>query len=138
MENGVELAISPEKVMLIAQLAKRFDAKDEVTEPDVRSNPSDDNQAAVLEDHRDDPALQEMRVIIGGLNEDEQIDLVALTWLGRGDHGPRDWPGLRSDAAHAHNDRTVRYLCGTPLLGDFLEQGLEALGRHLGIDELPS
>jgi hypothetical protein len=137
VKNSLELSISPEKVAFIAQLAKRFDAKDEVTDTNVGSNPSDDMQAAVLEDHRDDPVLEEMRVFINGLSEDEQIDLVALAWLGRGDHGPLDWPAVRADAAHAHNERTARYLCGTPLLGDYLEEGLALLGRDTGIGGVP-
>ena len=54
-----------------------------VTEPDPASNPSDDQEAAVLEDHRDDPVVQEITAFIDALSEDEQIDLVTLTWLGR-------------------------------------------------------
>ena len=76
------LTISPEKVCFIIIKAKEFDAKDEVTEPDPGSNPSDDKEAAVLEDHEDDPVLEELTSLINSLSEDEQIDLVALAWLG--------------------------------------------------------
>ena len=40
-----------------------------------------------------------------------------------------DWPTVREEAARAHNKRTANYLLGTPLLGDFLEEGLSVLGR---------
>ena len=109
--------------------AREFDAKDEVSEPDPGSNPSDDKDAAVLEDHNDDPVVEELRSLINSLSEDEQIDLVALTWLGRDDYGASDWPTVREEAARAHNERTADYLLGTPLLGDFLEEGLSLLGR---------
>ena len=66
---------------------------------------------------------------INALSEDEQIDLVALTWLGRDDYAPCDWPAVREQAARADNGRTAEYLLGTPLLGDFLEEGLSMLGR---------
>ncbi len=85
-----ELTISSEKVCFIVVKAHEFDAKDAVTEPDPGSNPSDDGDAAVLEDHADDPVLQELTSFIDALSEDEQIDLVALTWLGRDDYEASD------------------------------------------------
>jgi hypothetical protein len=124
-----ELAISPEKVCFVIMKAREFDAKDEVSETDVASNPSDDNQMAVLEDHTDDPSLEELVSFIDALNEDEQIDLVTLTWLGRGDYSADDWNEVRAEATRARNAGTARYLCGTPLLPDFLEAGLNLLGR---------
>jgi len=63
------------------------------------------------------------------LPEDEQIDLVALMWLGRDDYSASDWPAVREEVARAHNKHTANYLLGTPLLGDFLEEGLSVLGR---------
>ena len=49
-------------------------------------------------------------------------------WLGREDYSAADWQSVREEAARAHNDRTAEYLIGTPLLGDFLEEGLSKLG----------
>ena len=100
-----------------------------MTEPDPGSNPSDDKEAAVLEDHADDPVLEELTSFISSLSEDEQIDLVALTWLGRNDYSAADWPTVRAEAARAHNERTASYLLGMPQLGDFLEEGLSMLGH---------
>ena len=122
------LTISPEKVCFIIIKAREFDAKDVVTEPDPGSNPADDKDAAVLEDHEDDPVLEELISAINALSEDEQIDLVALAWLGRDDYSVSDWATVREGAARAHNERTADYLVGMPLLGDFLEEGLSMLG----------
>lgn len=122
------LTISPEKVCFIIIKAREFDAKDEVTEPDPGSNPADDRDTAVLEDHSDDPVVEELTSFIGSLSEDEQIDLVALVWLGRDDYTASDWPAVREEASRAHNQRTAEYLLGTPLVGDFLEEGLSMLG----------
>ena len=127
-EDAATLTISPEKVCFIIIKAKEFDAKDEVTEPDPGSNPSDDKDTAVLEDHEDDPVVEELTSLINSLSEDEQIDLVALAWLGRDDYSATDWLTVREEAASAHNERTAAYLLGTPLLGDFLEEGLSMLG----------
>ena len=82
----------------------------------------------VLEEHEDDPVVEELTSLINSLSEDEQVDLVALAWLGRDDYSASDWPTVREEAFRAHNQRTAEYLLGTPLLGDFLEEGLSMLG----------
>lgn len=127
-DDEVTLSISPEKVCFIVVKARAFDVKDGVSEPDPGSNPSDDNDVAVLEDHEDDPVVEELTSFIHDLSDDEQIDLVALAWLGRDDYTAKDWQSVREDAARAHNERTAAYLLGIPLLGDFLEEALSMLG----------
>jgi hypothetical protein len=127
-EDGPTLTISPEKVCFVIFKAREFDAKEGVTEPDPGSNPTDDQDAAILEDHEDDPVVEELTSFIDSLSEDEQIDLVALTWLGRDDNTVDDWDSVREEAARAHNERTVEYLLGTPQVSDFLEEGLSMLG----------
>jgi hypothetical protein len=128
-DAGVRLAISPEKVCFVVIKAREFDAKDAASESDPGSNPSDDRDIAVLEEQPDDPVVEELTAFIDALNEDEQIDLVALAWLGRGDYTVRDWPLVRREAAAARANQTARYLLGMPLLADFLEAGLALLGR---------
>ncbi len=122
------MTISPEKVCFVIIKAREYDAKDEVTEVDPGSNPSDDKDISVLENHEDDPVVEELTSFINSLSEDEQIDLVALAWLGRDDNSASDWQAVREEAARAHNQRTAAYLLGTPLIGDFLEEGLSMLG----------
>lgn len=124
-----ELSISPEKVCFIIVKAREFDAKDVVTDPDGGSNASDDAMISVLEDHADDPVVQELRGFIGALTEDEQVDLVTLAWLGRGDGTVDDWDELRAEALRAHNNRTASYLLGMPLLPDHLEEALSQCGQ---------
>ena len=127
-KGDIDLAISPEKVCFVIIKAREYDAKEEVVEPDPGSNPSDDNDVEVLEDYGDDPVAEELTSFIDALSEDEQIDLVAMAWLGRDDTTAADWPSVREDAANAHNERTAAYLLGMPNLGDLLEEGLSMLG----------
>ena len=127
------LAISPEKVCFVVVKAREFDVKDGVSNPDEGSNASDDAMVSVLEDRAEDSVAQELRGFIGALTLDEQVDLVTLTWLGRGDGTVEEWDQLRAEALGAHNNRTASYLLGTPLLADFLEEGLSQLG--LACDE---
>lgn len=107
MKPKPELAISPEKVCYLVVKAREFEAKDVVTDPNSGSNATDDAMVAVLEDHRDDPTGAELRAFIGALSEDEQIDLVALTRLGRGDGTIADWKEIRAETSRAHNNRTA-------------------------------
>src|SRR5512147_2896903 len=124
-----DLAISAEKVATIIAKARQFDVKDVVTDPDSGSNASDEAMLSVLEDHADDPVRSELTATIRGLNEDEQIDLVALAWLGRGDGDLEDWEDIRAEAARARNKRTAEYLLGMPLLGDYLDEALTQFGH---------
>jgi hypothetical protein len=129
-EATVDLTISPEKVCYLIVKAREFDVKDVATENDPGSNPADDLDAAILENHADDPVVEEITALIDDLSVDEQIDLVALAWLGRGDYTADDWASIRADAADAHNEATTAaYLLGMPLLGDYLEEGLSLIGR---------
>jgi hypothetical protein len=124
-----ELSLSLEKVCFIVAKAREFETKDLLTIPDDASNPSDDRMIEVLEDRpNEDAVLQELHSIIGDMSEDEQIDLVALAWLGRGDAGAEGWQELRSEAARAHNPRTASYLLAMPLLPTYLQEGLAELG----------
>jgi uncharacterized protein DUF3775 len=137
MKKIPDLAISTETVAAIVAKARQFDVKDVVTDPESASNASDDAMLSVLEDHGDDPVRTELTAIIRGLNEDEQVDLVALAWLGRGDGDIDDWVDLRTEAARAHNKRTAEYLLGMPVLGDYLEEGLAQFGHSLEEFEHP-
>jgi len=127
-DNLPELSISEEKLCFIIAKAREFDVKDVVTDPDDASNATDDAMLSVLEDHKDDPVVQELTAVIFAMSEDEQIDLVALTWLGRGDGTIEDWSELRAEAARAHNRRTASYLLGIPLLSDYLEEAISQFG----------
>jgi Protein of unknown function (DUF3775) len=123
-----KLAVSSEKLCFIIEKAREFDVKDVVTDPDDASNPTDDANLAVLEDHKDDPVVKELSAVINPVSVDEQIDLVTLTWIGRGDGGIEDWGDLRAEATRAHNRRTAAYLLSIPLLADYLDEAISLFG----------
>jgi hypothetical protein len=137
-----ELNISREKVAFLIDKAQQFDVKDLRTDPDSGSNPADDNEVDVLEDNGSDSVADELASFIRALNEDEQIDLVALMWLGRGDGTIEEWDQLRARSAERRSEyrnprrESVRYVLGEPLLGDLLAEGLDKFGIAW-VDELP-
>jgi hypothetical protein len=122
-----ELGINPEKVLAIIEKARMFDVKEEVSDPDSGSNATDDGMRDILEDLADDPTRQELLALIRNLDVDEQVDLVALAWLGRGTYERNEWIEAIDQARAAHNTHTAEYLMGLPMLGDYLEEGLAAL-----------
>jgi hypothetical protein len=137
-----ELNISREKVAFLIDKAQQFDVKDLRTDPDSGSNPADDNEVDVREDNGSDSVADELASFIRALNEDEQIDLVALMWLGRGDGTIEEWDQLRARSAERRSGyrnprrESVRYVLGEPLLGDLLAEGLDKFGIAW-VDELP-
>jgi uncharacterized protein DUF3775 len=133
-----ELMISPEKVGFLIEKAREFDVKESATDLDSGSNAADDDMIDVLEDDGADPVAREITGFIDALSEDEQIDLVALMRLGRGDGSIEEWKDLRRQAAEGRNDRTARYLLGEPMLGDLLAEGLDEFGISWGDERTTS
>jgi hypothetical protein len=121
------MEINPAKVRQIITEARILDAKEEASDPDSGSNPSDDGMVDILEDDADDATHEELLEFIRSLDEDEQIDLVALAWVGRGTYEAAEFGDARAEAERAHNGRTAEYLMGLPLLGDYLEEGMSAV-----------
>jgi hypothetical protein len=128
-DGGPELGIAADKVRIVIAKARQFDAKEADSDPDEGSNAADDGMADVLEDDPENDAVrQELTLFINGLNEEEQVNLVALAWLGRGTYDIEEWSEALETARGEHNNRTAQYLLGLPLLGDYLAEGLEAFG----------
>jgi hypothetical protein len=127
-ESGPSLNIASDKIAFIILKARQYDGKEANSDPDSGSNAADDGMTDVLEDTSDDPARRELVMAIRALNEDEQIELVALAWLGRDTFDLEEWDEALETARNEHNKRTAQYLLGLPMLGDYLEEGLAAFG----------
>ncbi|TBX18696.1 MULTISPECIES: DUF3775 domain-containing protein [Nioella] len=82
----------------------------------------------ILMGHELDRAEGELRGFLETLNEDEQAEVVAIMWIGRGSFEPEDFAEALSTARNEATTPTADYLIGTPHLSDHLEAGLEALG----------
>ena len=123
------LRISSEKVCYVVVKAREFDVKVAPEWLDDGSNPSDDGMMRILEVYKDDPTLAELQSYLRSLDDDELEDLVALTLIGRGDYTIDEWEDLMSEVRDLRaSQNTVRYLIGIPLLGDYLEEGLNEFG----------
>jgi len=120
--------ISAESVCFIIARSRGFDVADIGTDAHSGTNATDKAMTTVPEAHSEDMTQKELRAFINALREDEQADLVALVWLGRGDGTLEDWADLRDEAQREHSNRTAADLLTEPLLSDHLEEGLSQFG----------
>jgi hypothetical protein len=124
------LSIQLETLTYIIEKAREFDVEVPPVAPDDGSDPIDDEAGMVdvLADTPDNPAADELKAALDTLNDDQRDEIVALTWVGRGDYTGEDWDEAVYAAHERHNGEETRYLLGTPLLADYLEEGAAELG----------
>ena len=82
----------------------------------------------LAEEESEDLTERELRELIGDLNVDEAADLIALMWVGLGDYDAGEWAEALAEAKRRTDIRPVRYLMNRPMLGEWLEEGLEMIG----------
>lgn len=122
------LQIHPDKVCYIIANAKEFQAQEDVSAEDGGAGAGDEDFKSVLLAYADDPTYSETVDFIDALSDDEQAELVALTWLGREDYTAEEWDQALENAVDRHTGSTAEYLLGIPLLPAYLENGLNQFG----------
>ncbi|MGI6851999.1 DUF3775 domain-containing protein [Mesorhizobium sp. 1B3] len=135
-EKEWELTIDPDTVRLFILKAKAIGAamnddyaggSEHEIELDGDARDSH-NHDGLAEEEEENLTEEELRELIDDLNVDEAADLVALVWIGRGDYDAAEWADAVNEARQRSNKRTSSYLLGLPMLADYLEEGLEAIG----------
>ncbi len=116
-----------EQLAYIIEKAREYDAETAPVDSNSGSNASDDNEVAILEATADNPTRRELAAALDALNEDQKIEILALTWLGRGDFDRGEWREALAQAGEIHNATETEYLIGTPLLADYLEEAIASL-----------
>ena len=118
------LNIAPEKVAHVIVLAREFDAQ--VGSWDQVGDDADAD--SILESRSSGTIPSALRTFIADLNVDEQVSLVALTWIGRGTYEAAELTDALETARAERVNPTEDYLLGIPMLADYLEAGLDSLG----------
>lgn len=122
-----ELDLSTEAVQFVIDKTHEFHERDDVILPE-------DTQGADLapqdvlqftEGFGGDAFYQELTDMINDLDPDQQMALVALMWVGRGDFSLDEWDDALSQARESWTNHTAEYLVSTPLLADYLGEGLQ-------------
>ncbi len=121
------LDVNPDTVCFLISKAREFHAQEEVVIPDVPDSPSDDWGLQALAAHGNDPTFQEFRSTFNDLEPDQQHNVVALFWLGRGDFDVGEWQAALDEAQEYWTPETAEYLLAHPMLSDYLLEGLSML-----------
>lgn len=122
------ITVNPDTVSRLIDLARTFHAKEQVVIPQEPNSPSDDWALQALADHAGDEYYAEFESIIDDLEPDQQQEVVALMWLGRGDGTLEEWEDLLKQATEQWNTRTADYLIAHPFLAEYLREGLDLWG----------
>lgn len=122
------ITVNPETIARLMDLARTFHAKEQVVIPQEPNSPSDDWALQALADHEGDEYYSEFESIIDDLEPDQQQEVVALMWLGRGDGTLEEWDDLLKQAGEQWNTRTADYLIAHPFLAEHLREGLDLHG----------
>ena len=130
------LTIPLDKLAFIIEKAREFDVEVAPVNENERADTEDEGVLEILDETRNNPTYQELVGSIETLNDDGRDEIVALTWLGRGDFSKEEWQNAVVAAHERHNGREADYLAGTPLLADYLEEGVSQLGYSLEEFEL--
>lgn len=121
------LSVNPETVCFLINKSHEFHAKEGVVIPEIPNSPADDWGRQVLADHIDDYSYQEMVYAVNDLEPDQAHELLALMWLGRGDYEVDEWEKALRDAQDSWDEQTISNMLATPLVADYLMEGLALL-----------
>ncbi len=122
-----QLTLNPEFMQSLIFKLRAVMAQVEEVSPDSGSNPSDDERAATLQDTPDNLILEEITAQIEDLEPDQQAELVALMWVGRGDFEPEEWEEALALAADRQDTPTSDYLFTNPHVADYLDEAIDRL-----------
>lgn len=121
------LNVSTATLERLMELSRTFHAKEAISFPEEFGDISPDAPNEILADHAGDSTLQEFRSIVDDLEPDQQQEVVALLWVGRGDFGPEEWQAALEEARDDWTPEAADYLIAHPLLADYLREGLESM-----------
>ncbi len=120
--------INTQKVCFVIVKARELECEDEGVEADA-SNATDDGFTSIMTEEAYRTVRAEIKAAINSMDEDEQCELVALAWVGRGDFSAEEWNEAVREARGRRQGPTSDYLLGVPLLASFLEEGLGEFGE---------
>jgi hypothetical protein len=118
------LDVNPDTVCFLISKAREFHAQEEVVLPDVPGSPAEDWGRQALAGHTDDATYQEFKETFADLEPAQQIEVVALLWVGRGDFDIAEWDAAVEEAHDNWTPTTADYLIAHPMLADYLLEGL--------------
>lgn len=121
-----ELSLNPKFLQNLILRARALMAQERHVSDD-EGNYSDDRGPAALQANRDNLMDDEVIGEIDDLEPDQQAELVALFWIGRGDLEPEEWTDAMQLAMERQQGSTAVYLLSHPHIADHWCEGLDKI-----------
>ena len=126
-DDANPLSLNPEFMRSLILKLRAVMAQEGLVSPDSGSNAADDEGPATLQDSPDNLTRAEVAAQIRDLEPDQQAELVALMWIGRGDMEPEEWEEALAMAIERQDGPASRYLLAHPHVADHFDEGLDLL-----------
>ena len=119
--------LSSEKVCFLIVKLREFGVQVEENQGGG-SDATDDKFVAVFNDDPNTSVRAEIDDFIGAMDVDEQLELVALSLVGRGDYSKEEWSDAMQTATSRPEPSVTKFLTENPTVSDDLEEGLSLFG----------
>ena len=130
------IPLNQEKVKFIISMAREYRegslamVSEELSEAHSSDNYTEHSLATMMEEsatseeHASDSVYNDLKAAIENLNEEQRYALIATMWIGRGTYNSDEFEKAVLNARTFDNKHSAEYLIDTPLLPDYLEEGL--------------
>lgn len=117
--------ISQMIVSEIIDKAREININNDIYMPgDPGSTEDETEEQAILAEDEVDLTSSELKDAINDLEPDQQKELIALFFIGRGDYDKDEWHQALKEADNISAHQRARFLISKPMLADLLEEGL--------------
>lgn len=117
------LEINVDTISNIIKKAREIDIGDEVFNKD-NMYVSDESSQLMLAEYQDNLDYLELKNLINDLEPDQQLDVIALMYIGRGDFDKSEWESALKQASTIPQHKRADYLISKAMLADYLNEGL--------------
>ncbi len=116
--------LNPEIICNIISKAHELSIEEDLVIPDDQDNLSDAEWKQILAEYQEDFSYIELKDLINDLEPDQQKEVIALMYIGRGDFDKDQWQEALQQAHSISPNSRANYLIAKPMLADYLEEGL--------------
>jgi hypothetical protein len=108
----------------IIKKSREIDIAEDILPPEDPADLSDAQWVQLLVDYQDDLSYIELKNLINDLEPDQQKDVIALMYIGRGDFEKEEWHAALKQAHTIPKSNRANYLISKNMLADYLTEGL--------------
>lgn len=116
--------LNKEIICNIIVKAKEIDISEDIFSPEDPANFSEAEWNQLLAEYQNDLSYTELKNLINDLEPDQQLDVIALMYVGRGDYAKEEWKEAVSQARTIQSSGRADYLISKMMLADYLSEGL--------------